>query len=108
MNDIKKLLFETYINIDTSEQKVSYSMFELSCNANVSIIKPSEDDKGYIIRLFNPNKNTEKCSLKFNIDAKNVFIVNLSEEKQQELSVSDNQIMLDIPHDKIETIYLEV
>lgn len=107
LNDIKKTLFETYINFDASEQKNAYSLFELDGNVNVSTVKPSEDGMGYIIRLFNPEKTAEKCTLTFKTDVKNVFTVNLAEEKLSEIKLLNNQAVLNMPHDKIETIYFE-
>ena len=47
-----------------------------------SIVKPSENGIGFIVRLFNPSGKIADGMMKFNFDIKNAYYVNLSEKNR--------------------------
>lgn len=86
----------------------SISLFETENKLVVSAIKKSEDDKGYIIRLFNGKDHldvSDRISFKFNI--KEAYYTNLKEEKIEKIDFENNIIKIKpISHCKFITIYV--
>lgn len=83
-----------------------YSLFETENKLVVSAIKKSEDNDGYIIRLFN-GKNHENISdtIKFKFDVKEAYYTNLREEKTEDIKVENNTINVkELSHCKFVTI----
>ncbi len=106
--DLKNSLFEVYSNVKTTEDKADGGMLEVMGNVCVSTVKPSEDNKGVVVRLFNPKETAEKCKIVLCTDVKRAVSVTLSEEKRDELEISKGKVELELCPHKIETVYLEV
>jgi len=104
LSDIKKTMMENYLN--TPADKGIESMISIDGNVVVSIIKPSENEKGVIVRLFNPTNTPEDITL--NTICKIAKLVTLSEEEISPLNIDNGKISLTIYPHKIETIYLEM
>ena len=88
---------------------VSNSLFESKNNLVISAIKKSEDDDGYIIRLFN-GKDHQNIGdkLTFNFDITEAYYTNLKEEKLERIDVVDNSIIIKaISHCKFITILIK-
>lgn len=105
---IKKEMMEKSLAIsagDTAEQ----SLMELvSDSLAVSVVKPSENGKGIISRLYNPTEKTAAGKLKFRFPVKNVAEVTLSEEKIKECRLEENSVEITLASYKIMTVYAEV
>ena len=70
---------------------------------HVSAIKPSEDKKGIIIRLFNPTDKEQNVTLNLGVDYKNLYFAGMDEtikEKTDKTFISG--------HKKIVTIFVEI
>ncbi len=104
LSDIKKTMMENYLN--TPADKGIESMISLDGNVVVSIIKPSENEKGVIVRLFNPTNTPEDITL--NTICNTAKLVTLSEEEISPLNINNGKISLTVYPHKIETIYLEM
>ena len=91
------------------EKDQAYSLFETKNKLVVSAVKKSEDNRGYIIRLYNGKDN---CSLgdeiKFNIPISFAYYTDLKENKKDSIEIKDNKIVVpEISHCKFVTIYVE-
>ena len=70
-------------------------------------VKNAEDvGNAYVLRLYEAERNTANCILTLN-DAKHVWVTNMLEEKQQELSVVDGKVKLTFRPFEIKTILVE-
>ena len=106
--DVQKYIFEKKQCICTNEKADSESLMCLSGDNIVqSIVKPSENGIGFIVRLFNPSAKIADGMMKFNFDIKNAYYVNLSEKKQADCVVDNNKVKLAIEPNKITTLYIE-
>ena len=70
---------------------------------HVSAIKPAEDGKGIILRLFNPTDEVQTVTLDFGVAYKDLCLCGMDEAKKEK---TGNH--LQIPHKKIITVYVEV
>ena len=86
----------------------SISLFETENKLVISAIKKSEDDKGYIIRLFNGKDHLDVGDkLSFNFDIKEAYYTNLKEEKLEKIDIENNTIKIEpLSHCKFITIYV--
>lgn len=101
-------MFEVLSNVITSGDRQGLSLLEVEGNVCVSTVKPSEDNKGITVRLFNPVEENSECKILLGADVKRVFGVNLAEEERKELEKFNGTVSLSLAPHKIETVYLEV
>lgn len=88
---------------------IVHSLFETEGNLVVSAIKKSEEDDGYIIRLYNgkDHRNLDD-KIKFNFDVKEAYYTNLREEKTEAIKVENNTISVkELSHCKFVTIWVK-
>ena len=75
----------------------------------ISTIKKAQDADGIIARIYNPNSETEKCTLSFASEIENACTVNMNEEKEETLKVKNKKhISLDIRPCKIVTLLIQM
>jgi alpha-mannosidase len=73
----------------------------------LSCLKKAQDTDGMIVRVYNPNSNTEKCTLSFAAAIKDAWTVTLNETKEGPIAVTDNsQISLEIGPYKLQTLLI--
>lgn len=106
--DMKNELSEVFSNVKTSAENKSGSALEVEGNVCVGTVKPSEDGKGVVLRLFNPKDESADCRICIYSDVKRAVSTTLAEEEKHALEIKDGVITLDIAPHKIETVYLEV
>lgn len=70
---------------------------------HISAIKPSEDGKGIVVRMFNPTSDTQSVKLDLGFDYKSIKFAGMDETVKQEIT---NEF--DIAHNKITTVYIEL
>lgn len=63
-------------------------------NVIVETVKPSEDGNGFVLRLYETNRQRGEVVISFGIPINKVFLCNLLEANQGELDVMDNSIKL--------------
>ncbi len=91
-------------NLDIS----SYSFFKTKNNLTISTLKQAENEKGYILRLYNPYFKTLDDEVIFNKTPKQAYFVNLFEKRIEDIEIKEKKIQLkNIKHDKIVSIYFE-
>ena len=66
--------------------------------------KKCEDRDGLILRLFNPTEQKQKTEMVFAKNIKSAYMVNLNEERQQEITPVKNKISLTANNSKIITV----
>ena len=70
-------------------------------------VKPAEDiENAYVLRLYEAERNTANCWLSLS-DAKHVWVTNMLEQKQEELTVVDGKVKLTFRPFEIKTILVE-
>ncbi len=80
------------------------SLFSVSNDKiHISAVKPSEDGKGIIVRMFNPTDEIQTAALDFGVKYKNLYLCGMDETVREKTS---NE--LEIGHKKIVTVYVEV
>lgn len=84
------------------------SLFESENKLVVSAIKKSEDDNGYIIRLFNgKDHHNIGDKLTFNFNIKEAYYTNLKEERIEKIDIVDNTVtIIPISHCKFVTLFV--
>ena len=106
-NEAAKLYAEPQISLfGKSYGKLPGTAKLLSVDNNkihVSAIKPSEDGKGIVIRLFNPTDEAQSVTLDFGVPYKGLYLCGMDETKKE---MTENK--LQIAHKKITTVYVEV
>lgn len=87
----------------------AYSLFQLTGNAILSIVKKAEERPGYIFRLYNGDDHqANQASISFTKQPSLVELVNLREEIKEELPVVDRIVHLpELSHNKFITLYVE-
>lgn len=87
----------------------SLSLFEIDNPLiQISSVKKAQDSDGIIVRIYNPDSKTEKCTLSFASAINNAAIVNMNEEEEQTLELNnDKQIFLYIGPCKIMTLLIK-
>ncbi|HDP33842.1 MAG TPA: hypothetical protein ENN29_01895 [Candidatus Hydrogenedentes bacterium] len=71
----------------------------------VAALKQAEDRPGnYVIRLFNPTQETVKGALVLFKDAREAWLTNMNEDRQEQLPVEGNRIPLEAAKKKIVTV----
>ena len=74
----------------------------------LSVIKPTEDKSGWIVRLFNPLGKIIHAKLYVNINIKNIYEVTLEEQIKNKLNFNGKYVNIDFEPYKIKTCYLEI
>ena len=70
-------------------------------------VKPAEDiENAYVLRLYEAERNTANCYLSLP-DAKHVWVTNMLEEKQEQLSIVDGKVKLTFRPFEIKTVLIE-
>ena len=106
--NMKKILFGTYSNVK-SDHFSSCELIEIEETAAVSLVKPSENSNGLIIRLFNPAESEIDCSIGINLPVKEIYKTSLDEEQREVLlTLENNKLNIKISPYKIETIYIGI
>ena len=65
-------------------------------NVIIETIKQAEDGNGVIVRLYEGERSRGKVTLQAGFDVAEAYICNLLEENQEQLSVENNSITLDV------------
>lgn len=88
----------------------SLSLFEIDNTlVQLSSIKKAQDTDGIIVRIYNPNSKTEKCTINFASKIKVAYTTNMNEEKKSTLKLKNNkQIILEIEPCKIITLLIHI
>jgi alpha-mannosidase len=74
-----------------------------------SCIKKAENSDNYILRIYNPCKSEQSCSLVFNKRISKAWETNLNEERVKEITVNkDGDFTVKLAAKKICTIELEL
>jgi alpha-mannosidase len=105
--DLKKQMSQLYSNVRKAADAKSQSLVEISDDVCISTIKPSEDEKGIVLRLFNPCSDDRNCDIIVKTKIEKAFVTNLAEDERREIEMKDGKIHLCISANKIVTIYLE-
>ena len=82
----------------------------VKCNEDnivIETLKQSEDEKGYVLRLYDAHNTVSKPEISFGFDVKNVWICDLLENKLEKLEVKDNKIKLSVGNFEIVTLHIE-
>lgn len=74
----------------------------------LSSIKKAEEKDSIIIRLYNPGEKNVNAFLKIGFEFKKAYLVNLNEERLEELSADNGTIAIKAGHGKILTVELMV
>lgn len=75
----------------------------------ISAIKKAQNADGIIVRIYNPNTETEKCILSFASEITNASTVNMNEDNEETLPLkSSNQISLNVKPCKILTLLIQM
>ena len=75
----------------------------------ISTVKKAADVDGMIVRLYNPNSQSEKCVLKFASPIKKAYTTNLNEEIEDAVEVKNQkQIALTVKPCKIITLLIQI
>lgn len=72
----------------------------------VDTIKQSEDGKGIIVRLHNPSDVPQQGEINTSLSVKSAALINLEENKEQEISLNNGTVSLDVAPKKIVTVKL--
>ena len=82
----------------------------VKCNEDnivIETLKQSEDETGYVLRLYDAHNTVSKPEISFGFDVKNVWICDLLENKLDKLEVKDNKVKLSVGNFEIVTLYIE-
>ncbi len=103
--DIQKKISEKAVSyMCKGELKPVNNMVSLEYgNAEVSVIKPAENNSGWIVRLFNPTSKIITDVAKINIPDVEVYETNLEEKEQSKNLLSNNTVNVCIEPYKIKT-----
>ncbi len=78
-------------------------------NVQITAFKRAEDRaNSYVIRLFNPENKSVKCSLKVWKPIKKAWLTNLNEERREKLEPQGNTINLKVEKKKIVTVEFQL
>ncbi len=105
--ETRKCISNNYDNVFTLLEKKSYSLVDVEGNITTSIIKPSENKKGIVIRIYNPTDKCEETVVKFAFGVQNAKLVNILEEEISALTVKDNSVIISVSPHKIVSVYVE-
>lgn len=72
--------------------------------AGISAMKCSEDERGMVIRIFNPTKNTIDETVKLSDAISSVCLTNMNEDPIQEMETDGHTINISLPPYKIITL----
>ena len=84
------------------------SLFSLSHPGIIcETVKPAEDvEDAYVLRLYEAERNDANCTLTLN-NAKKVWLTNMLEEKQEEVTITDDRVKLHFRPFEIKTVLVE-
>lgn len=91
------------------ELSSEYSLFTLSGNHNLSIVKKAENRPGLIFRFYNGDyKEISEGGIEFTKCPKHVEFVNLKEDVREKVAITNSKMKLpDLGHNKFITLYVE-
>lgn len=108
-NEQRMIADKPYTIFSKSDCKNTDSLMAIdNKNIALSVIKPAEHKNGWIVRLFNPTKETINAKLTVNMDVKKICEATLEEEMASELACINNCADITFEPYKIKTIYLDV
>jgi len=105
---MQKSMFIQYSNVRRNTDAGGRSLLRVVGRACVSIVKPSEDGKGVIVRLYNPTDDTVPCEIHTETVVKGMFLTSLDEVRREPLVSGDGAARVSLLPHKIETVYIEV
>jgi len=73
-------------------------------NVIIDTLKPAEDGKGFIVRLYESTGSATKARLAFGIPVRNVHLSNTMEDRLAPLAVADNACQFDVRPFQIVTL----
>lgn len=106
--DMKNELSHVFSNVKTVSGTQSSGLLEVKGDVCISTVKPSENNNGIVVRLFNPKDETANCTVCTVTNVKRAVSVTLAEEEKNVLDINNGTVTLELLPHKIETIYLEV
>lgn len=74
----------------------------------LSALKPSEDQRGVVLRIYSISETTQKISLPVSGSVRNVWIADLTEKRKEKLDVQEGTADFQIASKQIMTLYLEI
>ena len=105
-NESAKLYADAQIGLfGKSYGKLPNSMSLVSVDNNsvhITAIKPSEDGKGIVVRLFNPSNKAQKVTLDIGVPYNKLYFAGMDETVREQ---TDNTFTVE--HKKIVTLYIE-
>lgn len=94
---------------DLGKWPLAQSLFAIEpANLVLSAFKKAADSDSYILRLYNPTSETLEGKISLPESVTQVWRTNMNEERQEELTLENNQIILETPKGKIITLEVEV
>lgn len=103
----KKTVMNTFDSINTSDSNSTAELIKFKGNIVPSIVKPSENGKGIIIRVYNPTDEQQNAEILFGFDTQNTKCVNILEEYLSDITPDGNSLTVNLPPHKITTLYTE-
>lgn len=103
----KKTVMNIFDSINTSDNHPVSELIKVKDNIVPSIIKPSENGKGIIIRFYNPTDEQQNAEILFGFNTQNTKRVNILEEYLSDITSNGNVLTVNLPPHKITTIYTE-
>ena len=76
-------------------------------NVVLSVIKPAEHKNGWIVRLFNPTKDTINTKLRVNMDLKEIYETTLEEEVVKTMDCTNSCVDISFEPYRIKTFYFD-
>ena len=81
-------LVQTRVSPGTLPAKAA-ALFEIgNPHVRFSALKRAEDRQSYIVRVYNPTGEAQRCSLRFNATIAKAWLTNLNENRERELKVT--------------------
>ena len=73
-------------------------------NVIIETVKPSEDNNGFIVRIYETEGTYTGCNLTFNSDIKSVFKTDMLEYGDEPIKADNNRVKLDFKPFEIKTL----
>ncbi|MBE0654708.1 MAG: hypothetical protein IH594_12970 [Bacteroidales bacterium] len=83
---------------------MTQSLVSVSGNLQVSCLKQSEDQKGLILRIYNPSSVEQPGRISFSSGFREAWLTDLEENPLEALMISNSEISLQVEHHKIITL----
>ena len=91
------------------ERETTDSLFTLTDKRTaVSCVKLAQDTEQLCIRIYNPTGEKYPETIRFAKEVKSAYLANMNEERQCNLNVQDNSVVLEMHPFKITTLMIEL